>query len=108
MKYRRTETPALKAFSLFVVRVSVVYRFVCHGSLLGMLDSLDLMSVSEVGVVSCDNFIVVFVRLSGKQLMLGGCFEVMRRLAVIHRGSVMNFVLMSCGHRSFPFEVKPE
>ena len=77
-----------------MIYVVVINGLVFNRSLLGKADGLDLMAIGEVSMMGGNNFIIFIIGFGGKKLMLGGSLEVMRGLAMVYGGGVMNFVLM--------------
>jgi hypothetical protein len=77
-----------------VIYLGVINRLVLNRCLLGKANGLNLMAVGEISMMSGDNFIVLIIGFRSQKLMLGGSLEMMRGLAMVYSGSVMNFVVM--------------
>jgi hypothetical protein len=77
-----------------VICIGVINRLVFNRGLLSEANSLNLMAIGEVSMMSCNNFIIFIIGFSSQKLMLGSSLEVMRGLAMVYGGGVMHFVLM--------------
>ena len=81
-----------------MICVGVINRLVFNRGLLGKANSLDLMAIGEVSMMSCNNFVIFIIGFRRQKLMLGSSLEVMRGLAMVYGSGVMNFVLMFRRH----------
>ncbi len=77
-----------------MIDIVVIDRLVFDRGLFGEMDGLKLMAVSEVSVMSRDNFVILVIGFRRQKLVLGGSFKVMRSLTMVYGGGVMNFMLM--------------
>ena len=77
-----------------MIYIVVINRLVFNRCFLGKANSLNLMAVSEVSMMSCNNLVIFIIGFRSQELMLGGSLEVMRGLAMVYGGGVMNFVLV--------------
>jgi len=84
---------------LVVVDVVVVDRLVLDRSLFSVMNSLQLMTIGQVSMVSGRDDIVFVVRFSSQELVFGGGFEMMCSCAVMFGCVVMNFVFVCGCHR---------
>lgn len=79
---------------LFVIHIAVINALVFNRSLLRKTDGLDLMTISEISMMSSNDFIVVIICFSSQNLMLCGSLKMMRSLTVINGSLVVNFVFV--------------
>jgi hypothetical protein len=77
-----------------VINVSVINGLVFNSSHFSEVDGLQLMAISKIGMVCCDNFIIIIISFSSQNLMLGSSFEMMRSLTVMISGCVMNVMFV--------------
>ena len=88
---------------LVVVDVVVVDGFVFNRSLLSVMNSLQLMAISQVSVVGGRDHVVLVVCFSSQELVLGSSFEVMCSGTVMFCCLVMNFVFVCGCHNDLNF-----
>lgn len=77
-----------------VIHISVINRLIFQSSLLGKMNGLQLVAISEVSVMRCFYGVISFVSCGCSELMLCSCFEMMSSLAMMIGGFHVNFVVM--------------
>ena len=85
-----------------MVNIGVINRFVLFGRHLSVVNGLDLVPVSQVGVVCRLDFIIVIIGFGGCQLMLGCCLKMMRSFPMMIRRFVVNGMFMLGCHPVSP------